>query len=112
MALFFSALLQSRWGAFAVVAVAMLAAFLMPMTSVLGYRTGQKGGPSDNFLYLSPLPAAIQMGGQSEADFWRGVPPLWGGWTPFTTVTPVLHGLLGAAFLAGAQAVHTRRHRR
>lgn len=111
MALFFSALLQSRWGAFAVVAVAMLAAFLMPMTSLLGYRTGQNGGPSDNFLYLSPIPAAVQLGQQSEADFWRGLPPLWGGWMPFTTVTPILHTLLGAAFLAGAHAVHTRRQR-
>ena len=112
LALLFSALLKNRWGAFAVVALAMLAVFLMPMASLIGYQTGGRGGVSDNFLYLSPIPAAMQLaGGITEDVFWRQVPPLWGGRTPFSTVTPALYGLLGAAFLAGARAIHARRRK-
>lgn len=108
--LFFTALVGNRWSAISVTVSAMLLLFLTPMVSLMNYSPGSPGSILDNFLYLSPFPAAANLS-DIDRNFWRSVPPLWGGRTPFYVVTPVLYALSGVGFLIAAQAAHTARCR-
>ena len=110
--LLFSALLGNRWGALAFTLAAAVVFCLLPMTALMRFgRDGSSGGSAlDNTLYLSPFPAIVQLGGRVPEDrFWRDLPPLWGGHTPFYVVTPILYGGLGVVFLITAQRTHNAR---
>lgn len=108
-----SALLENRWSAFSLTLALVTLLCLVPLTRLMSYERGQRGSAWDNTLYLSPIPAAIELGSPRDAgDFRRSIPPLWGGRTPFQAVTPIVYGALGAGCLLAAQAAHGRRRRR
>lgn len=112
LGLFLSAVLTNRWGALALTTAAMLLLFLLPWVSVTNNARGRAGGAWANALYLTPLMAAGQMGNLVEKDFWRFLPALAFGRTPFYVVTPVLYAGLGVLLTGAAGAVHAARRRR
>jgi hypothetical protein len=115
LGLFFSALLNNRWGALALTMACMVLLYLLPLT-VLFNRDDrpQLSRPTANLIYLSPIVGAFQTGAPNDKGF-QTIGSLAFGHTPLFAVTSVLYTALGVVLLGATgvvQAVRARGRRR
>jgi hypothetical protein len=112
LGLFFSALLNNRWGALALTMACMVLLYLLPLT-VLVNSDGRRplSRPMDNLIYLSPIGGAYQTGGLNDKDFQTTTSRLVFGRTPLFAVTSVLYTAFGVVLLGATGVVQAARAR-
>ncbi|MES2462852.1 MAG: ABC transporter permease subunit [Armatimonadota bacterium] len=102
MGLWLSMAARNRWSALATTFAFSSVLFVVPMLTLVNLGNGPKKPTTlTNLLYLSPIPAALELSGQDMKEIRS--PQLAFGNTSFLLVTSVLYCSAGALFLVGAE---------
>jgi ABC-type transport system involved in multi-copper enzyme maturation permease subunit len=111
---FFSVLLPSRWAAMAMTYLTIISLTLLPYLSLLGWYDNGSGPAqprlATQLLYLVPFMAFQEQGWPS--GFWRTMPSMWFGQTPFWLVTTFIYAAMTLALAALTLALLRARHRK
>ena len=102
MGIWLSQIARSRWASLGATFAFASVLCICPMLSLINMSNQpRRETVVDNILYLSPIPAAVELSGESMGDVRSS--KLFFGATPFLPVTSMLYVGAGVLFLIGAQ---------